>query len=51
MEDKKTKKFLSDEGIELTDQQYEVLALIDITSKCKCSVYEVLKILKILNLI
>lgn len=46
-----TLETLKNIGIELSAEQYEKLAFLDIESNCKYSSYEILKLLKILNLI
>lgn len=50
-EEIKTYEELKKAGFNLTQSQYDELALLDIACNCKCSTYEVLKVLKILGLI
>lgn len=50
-EDLITYESLVSDGFKITRSQYDQLALLDITSNCKCSTYEVLKVLKILGFI
>lgn len=42
---------LKREGIDITQEQYDELAITDCACGCCCSVYETLKVLKILKLI
>ena len=51
MNEPKTLDLLKKEGIEITEEQYDALAFLDLSCKYSCSVYEVLSVLKILKLI
>lgn len=46
-----TLETLAKEGFNISQSQYDQLALVDISCNCKCSTYEILQVLKILGLI